>query len=192
MADRSAELPDRVTSSALIREAGMAFASANPSTFGPRGVGMLAASTAIDDSRPLDRQAAVAIGRSIAVAIAAKGGAELGDKTLLDVLVPATRRTRRRRIRRGHARLPRAPRRRDSLVALQARSRRVAPGAARATRRPTGRMTGLRSGRPWTSFAMLRPHTVGTRALSKCPGPSDAGRRDDGQGVRGGRQRMCR
>jgi D-erythrulose 4-kinase len=74
----------------LMREAAMAFASANPSTFAALvGSGMLAASTAIDDSRPLDRQAAVAIGRSIAAGIAAKGGAELGDKTLLDVLVPA-------------------------------------------------------------------------------------------------------
>jgi len=74
----------------LMREAAMAFASANPSTFAALvGSGMLAASTGIDDSRPLNRQAAVAIGRAIAAAITAKGGAELGDKTLLDVLVPA-------------------------------------------------------------------------------------------------------
>jgi dihydroxyacetone kinase len=90
MADRISELPDTITSSALMREAAMAFASANPSTFAALvGSGMLAASTGIDDSRPLDTQAAVAIGRAIAAAITAKGGAELGDKTLLDVLVPA-------------------------------------------------------------------------------------------------------
>src|SRR3984885_575236 len=90
MADRIFELPDTITSSALMRDAAMSFASANPSTFAALvGSGMLAASTGIDDSRPLDRQAAVAIGRAIAAAIVAKGGAELGDKTLLDVLVPA-------------------------------------------------------------------------------------------------------
>jgi D-erythrulose 4-kinase len=90
MADRISELPATITSSALMREAAMAFASANPSTFAALvGSGMLAASTTIDDSRPLDRPAAIAIGRSIAAAIAAKGGAELGDKTLLDVLRPA-------------------------------------------------------------------------------------------------------
>jgi D-erythrulose 4-kinase len=90
LAGRISELPELITSSALMREAAMAFASANPSTFAALvGSGMLAASTTIDDSRPLDRQAAVAIGRAIAEAIAAKGGAEPGDKTLLDVLLPA-------------------------------------------------------------------------------------------------------
>jgi D-erythrulose 4-kinase len=90
MAERIAELPDTIASSALMREAAMAFASANPSTFAALvGSGMLAASTGIDDEQPLDRQAALAIGRAIAAAVAAKGGAEPGDKTLLDVLVPA-------------------------------------------------------------------------------------------------------
>ncbi len=90
MAERVSELPDTIASSALMREAAMAFASANPSTFAALvGSGMLAASTVIDDEQPLDRQAAVAIGRAIAAAVAAKGGAEPGDKTLLDVLQPA-------------------------------------------------------------------------------------------------------
>ncbi len=90
MADRVSELPDTIASSALMREAAMAFASANPSTFAALvGSGMLAASTGIDDEQPLDRRAAVAIGRAIAAAVAAKGGAEPGDKTLLDVLQPA-------------------------------------------------------------------------------------------------------
>jgi D-erythrulose 4-kinase len=90
MAERVGELPDTIASSALMREAAMAFASANPSTFAALvGSGMLAASAGIDDSQPLDRQAAVAIGRAVADAIVAKGGAEPGDKTLLDVLVPA-------------------------------------------------------------------------------------------------------
>jgi D-erythrulose 4-kinase len=90
MAERVGELPDTIASSALMREAGMAFASANPSTFAALvGSGMLAASTGIDDEQPLDRQAVIAIGRAIAAAVAAKGGAEPGDKTLLDVLQPA-------------------------------------------------------------------------------------------------------
>lgn len=90
IARRVMELPATITSSALMREAAMAFASANPSTFAALlGSGMLSASTIIDDSVPLDRSSVIAIGRAIGAAIAAKGGAAIGDKTLLDVLLPA-------------------------------------------------------------------------------------------------------
>ncbi|GAP53637.1 PTS-dependent dihydroxyacetone kinase, dihydroxyacetone-binding subunit DhaK [Arthrobacter sp. Hiyo6] len=90
MAERVNALPKNGVSSALLREIAMAFASANPSTFAALiGSGLLSASTIVDDSRSLDRVAAIAIGRKIADAISLRGGAQLGDKTLLDVLVPA-------------------------------------------------------------------------------------------------------
>ena len=87
---RVRQLPDRTAPSALLHEAGVAFASANPSTFAALlGGGLVTAAANVDDSAPVDRAAGVAIGRDIAAAIAHKGGAQLGDKTILDVLVPA-------------------------------------------------------------------------------------------------------
>ncbi len=90
MAKRLDELPEKIVSSALLRELGTAFASANPSTFAALvGFGLIAASTEIDDSQPLGRIGALRLGRRISASIAERGGAALGDKTLLDVLVPA-------------------------------------------------------------------------------------------------------
>jgi hypothetical protein len=57
MADRIAELPDRVTSSALIREAGMAFASANPSTFAARSRRVAPGAPSLGPARPDGRPA---------------------------------------------------------------------------------------------------------------------------------------
>ncbi|MGC4153080.1 MAG: dihydroxyacetone kinase family protein [Propionicimonas sp.] len=86
---RVTQLPRTAATSGLLREAGTAFASANPSTFAALiGGGLLGASAVVDDTRQLDRAAVIAIGRAIAAAVAAKGGARLGDKTMLDVLVP--------------------------------------------------------------------------------------------------------
>ncbi|MEQ6896568.1 dihydroxyacetone kinase family protein [Microbacterium sp. KR10-403] len=90
IAQRLNDLPENTASSVLLRESAVAFASANPSTFAALlGSGMLAASAVVDDTSQVTVATAVAIGRAIAEAIAQKGGAKLGDKTLLDVLVPA-------------------------------------------------------------------------------------------------------
>ncbi|MET1015254.1 MAG: dihydroxyacetone kinase subunit DhaK, partial [Leifsonia flava] len=90
MADRIRELPVNATNSALLQEAGMAFASANPSTFAALvGSGIVSASTSVDDTRPIDKETALQIGRQVAESISRRGGAQLGDKTLLDVLSPA-------------------------------------------------------------------------------------------------------
>ncbi|MET4638415.1 dihydroxyacetone kinase family protein [Mycetocola sp. 2940] len=90
MATRVRELPVNATNSALLREAGMAFASANPSTFAALvGAGLVSASTIVDDARPIDEDTALLIGRHVAESISRRGGAQLGDKTLLDVLSPA-------------------------------------------------------------------------------------------------------
>ncbi|MET0843051.1 MAG: dihydroxyacetone kinase family protein [Mycetocola sp.] len=90
MADRIRELPVNTTNSALLQEAGIAFASANPSTFAALvGSGIVSASTSVDDTRPIDKEAALLIGRQVAESISRRGGAQLGDKTLLDILSPA-------------------------------------------------------------------------------------------------------
>jgi dihydroxyacetone kinase len=83
------DLPARVAGSTLLREAGLAFASANPSTFAALvGGGLVAAATEFDDTHQATAREGIAIGRAAAAFVARKGGAERGDKTLLDVLVP--------------------------------------------------------------------------------------------------------
>ena len=89
MADRVRELPVNASNSALLQEAGMAFASADPSTFAALiGSGIVSASTSVDDAHPIDKETALLIGRKVAESITRRGGAQLGDKTLLDVLSP--------------------------------------------------------------------------------------------------------
>lgn len=90
MAARVRDLPVNTAHSALLREAGMAFASANPSTFAALvGSGIVSAATSVDDAHPIDKETALLIGRQVAESISRRGGAQLGDKTLLDVLYPA-------------------------------------------------------------------------------------------------------
>lgn len=90
MAERARDLPVNATSSALLRELGIAFASANPSTFAALvGSGVVAAASVVDDDRPVSQDDAIQIGQKIAESISTRGGAQLGDKTLLDVLYPA-------------------------------------------------------------------------------------------------------
>lgn len=87
--DQLIDAPDDAAAGSVLREAGLAFASANPSTFAALvGGGLVAASGSFDDSQPLTADGAVAIGRAFADFIARRGGAALGDKTLLDVVVP--------------------------------------------------------------------------------------------------------
>ncbi|WP_336331445.1 dihydroxyacetone kinase family protein [Pseudomonas putida] len=86
---RLEELPERAVSSDVLAEAGMAFAAGNPSTFAALiGAGVLAAASKVDDGRLFDRSAALELGRLFSDAVAKKGGAKLGDKTLLDMLQP--------------------------------------------------------------------------------------------------------
>ena len=89
VAARLDALPPTAAGSAVLREAGVAFASANPSTFAALvGGSMISAADKLDDRHQPTLDEAIAVGRAIAAFIARKGGAELGDKTLLDVLVP--------------------------------------------------------------------------------------------------------
>jgi phosphoenolpyruvate---glycerone phosphotransferase subunit DhaL len=74
----------------VLRTAGAAFASANPSTMAALiGGGLLAAAKAIGPAPTLDRTGALTIGRAVADSIATRGKSRPGDKTVLDALVPS-------------------------------------------------------------------------------------------------------
>lgn len=73
----------------VLRAAGAAFSGANPSTFAALiGGGLLAAAKAVDGDQLTGRDA-VAAGRAAVSSITRRGKAELGDKTVLDALVPS-------------------------------------------------------------------------------------------------------
>jgi dihydroxyacetone kinase-like protein len=74
----------------VLRASGSAFATANPSTFAALvGGGLLAAAKAVADAGKLGRGETVAVARAVADSIMTRGKAELGDKTVLDALVPS-------------------------------------------------------------------------------------------------------
>lgn len=74
----------------VIRAAGAAFAGGNPSTMAALvGGGLLAAAKTIADTPDFTREDAVGLARAVADSITMKGKAELGDKTMLDALVPS-------------------------------------------------------------------------------------------------------
>jgi dihydroxyacetone kinase len=74
----------------VLRAAGAAFATANPSTFAALvGGGLLAAAGEVADVPDLAASDVLRIGRATADSIAARGKAEPGDKTVLDALRPS-------------------------------------------------------------------------------------------------------
>lgn len=78
------------TPGAVLKAAGSAFATANPSTMAALvGGGLLAAAKTVGDAPELDRAAAASVGRAAAERIAARGKAQPGDKTVLDALLPS-------------------------------------------------------------------------------------------------------
>jgi phosphoenolpyruvate---glycerone phosphotransferase subunit DhaL len=84
-----AELADPVPAQ-VIRTAATAFAVANPSTMAALvGGGLLAGAKAIADVSDLGREDAVRFAREVAESIATKGKTQLGDKTMLDALIPS-------------------------------------------------------------------------------------------------------
>lgn len=81
--------PDTSPAQAL-KAAAAAFAKANPSTMAALvGGGLLAAARTLDDATDVDTQAAIGIGRAAAESISSRGKSAVGDKTILDALVPA-------------------------------------------------------------------------------------------------------
>jgi dihydroxyacetone kinase-like protein len=85
-----AGLADDALPAQVVKTAAAAFAKANPSTMAALvGGALLAAARGLGDREDVDRAAAIAIGRAAAESIATRGRAKLGDKTVLDALVPS-------------------------------------------------------------------------------------------------------
>lgn len=85
-----AELTHDAPPAQVLRTVAAAFAKANPSTMAALvGGAMLAAARAVGDSQEVDAQLGLAIGRAAAESISTRGKSQLGDKTILDALVPA-------------------------------------------------------------------------------------------------------
>jgi dihydroxyacetone kinase-like protein len=83
-------LPDDRPIGAILFAIAPAVARANPSTFaGLVAMGLLAASRSLGDRDDVDFEAGLAAARAGADAIAARGKSALGDKTLIDALVPS-------------------------------------------------------------------------------------------------------
>jgi dihydroxyacetone kinase-like protein len=85
-----AALPPEATPSEIIRAAGTAIASANPSSFAAlTATALLAASRAVTGRESLTVSDIVGMAQQAAPAIAKRGKSEVGDKTVLDALVPS-------------------------------------------------------------------------------------------------------
>lgn len=76
-------LPDNASSREVLRAAGTAFASANPSTFAALLGGATLAAATVADSEQVDPLALVT---AIQERVAQRGGADVGDKTVLDAI----------------------------------------------------------------------------------------------------------
>ncbi|MHA7192007.1 dihydroxyacetone kinase family protein [Arthrobacter sp. MDT2-16] len=82
-------LPEDTDVASVIRATASAFASANPSTFAALiGAGLLGALETVDDADDLGRHQLGRFLEAVAARIAERGGAQPGDKTLLDVIYP--------------------------------------------------------------------------------------------------------
>lgn len=74
----------------VLRAVAPAIATANPSTYAAlTAAGLLAGAKALDDAQAIDRAQALALGRAAADTIAKRGKSAVGDKTVLDALVPS-------------------------------------------------------------------------------------------------------
>ena len=80
-------LPEAADARSVLRAAGLAFSSANPSTFAALvGAGVMSAAETLEPGTHATATQAAPLLRAVAAQIAERGGAQLGDKTLLDVL----------------------------------------------------------------------------------------------------------
>jgi dihydroxyacetone kinase len=83
------ELPDDADARSILRAAGLAFSSANPSTFAALvGSGLIGAADTLERGAHLEPGAVEGVLQELYDRIAERGRAERGDKTLLDVLGP--------------------------------------------------------------------------------------------------------
>lgn len=85
-----AGLDDAATPATVLRAAARAFANANPSTMAALvGGALLAAAKVVADATEIGPHNALVVARAAADSIFNRGKAQLGDKTILDALVPS-------------------------------------------------------------------------------------------------------
>ncbi|MGF6774035.1 dihydroxyacetone kinase-like protein [Paraburkholderia sp. GAS199] len=85
-----AALPETAAVNEMLLAAGKAFSTANPSTFAALiGGGLLAAAKTMVGKTEVGKDEALAIGRAVAARIVERGKSQVGDKTVLDALVPS-------------------------------------------------------------------------------------------------------
>jgi phosphoenolpyruvate---glycerone phosphotransferase subunit DhaL len=83
-------LPDDAPVNDILLASGKAFSTANPSTFAALiGGGLLAAAKTMQGKSDVNRDDALAIGQAVASRITERGKSKLGDKTVLDALLPS-------------------------------------------------------------------------------------------------------
>jgi dihydroxyacetone kinase-like protein len=83
-------LPEEATLNEIMLAAAKAFSTANPSTFAALvGGGLLVAAKTVKDKDAIGRDEALAIGQAVAARIIERGKSQVGDKTVLDALVPS-------------------------------------------------------------------------------------------------------
>jgi dihydroxyacetone kinase-like protein len=81
---------DDISIAGVLRSCARSFANANPSTMSALvAAGLLAAAKALGDVSEIDRASTVSMVSVVAETIQSRGGATLGDKTILDALLPS-------------------------------------------------------------------------------------------------------
>ena len=135
--DAVAALPDDAHPSEVLRAAGVAFSGANPSTYAALvGGGLVATSQAVNDADTLDAAALTRATRSLLERIQERGGADVGDKTVVDVIAPVLA-----ELERSDGRTPAEVARASVDAAASA----VDEGAGRTSRRGRASWVGERS-----------------------------------------------
>lgn len=90
--DAMRSLSDTATPAEILRALATAISSASPSSFGALvASGLLAASRSVAESRTLSKDDVVTIAQQAAAAVEKRGKSALGDKTVLDALIPSVR-----------------------------------------------------------------------------------------------------
>lgn len=85
-------LPDAATPAEVLRALASAISSASPSSFGALvASGLLAASRSVAGSPSISKDDVVTIAQQAAAAVEKRGKSALGDKTVLDALIPSVR-----------------------------------------------------------------------------------------------------
>jgi dihydroxyacetone kinase len=84
------EVSDDITISEILRSCAQSFAKANPSTMSALiAAGLLAGAKALGDVDEIDRVSTLKMVSVAAETVQSRGGANLGDKTILDALLPS-------------------------------------------------------------------------------------------------------